>query len=241
MFPQTAINVMSHSNGKMSDKDFRHFVRYRDNVAHLEMDSASFNHFYLDVLADVYPEARFLFFIRDCYSWMDSVFNMYIGNGALAASTGITEQWMKDYTQFWLGVPANILQNPDEIRENAAHCVSSMFHSWQVSNDRILELLPEGRSLILNTNELSNEIDTIAGFIGVSVEDLNINRKHSYKANKKYNILKSLEYDIVKTICDDMCSELMQRFFPRYELCSYLAGERPTRSSRYDITQDRHA
>ncbi len=61
---------------EITKKEFRDFIVARDRAGCLEMDSSGHHYFYLDILAGEFPEAKFIFIIRDCYSWFDSVINM---------------------------------------------------------------------------------------------------------------------------------------------------------------------
>ena len=47
----------------------------------LELDSASFNHFFIDFLIDLHPDARFVYTRRDAVSWADSFLNMVLRHG----------------------------------------------------------------------------------------------------------------------------------------------------------------
>ena len=63
MVRETVEHLIRFNRGELSDRQMRSFVRRRDTLGLLEMDSASFNGAYLDFLRDEFPSAKFIFTI----------------------------------------------------------------------------------------------------------------------------------------------------------------------------------
>lgn len=64
--------ALDYAEGKISEGDFRNFVHQRDRSMLLEMDSSSHNYYLTPMVADLFPEAKFLLPIREPLSWLDS-------------------------------------------------------------------------------------------------------------------------------------------------------------------------
>ena len=57
---------------------FRDFVLLRDAAACLEMDSAYFNRYYIDILSEEFVDAKFVCLLRDPESWVRSQINYFM-------------------------------------------------------------------------------------------------------------------------------------------------------------------
>ncbi len=68
-----------HSDGDLTDTQARDILRGLDRRMWLELNSSWINYFLLEMLIDEYPQAKFIFTIRDCYSWLDSILNQLLG------------------------------------------------------------------------------------------------------------------------------------------------------------------
>jgi len=68
--------ITAWKDGWISESTLREYIQYRHEIGQLEMDTASFNHFYLHILINEFPEAKFIYTIRDCYSWVNSFLRM---------------------------------------------------------------------------------------------------------------------------------------------------------------------
>jgi hypothetical protein len=54
----------------------------RDDLAGaLELDSASFNHYFFDILVELHPATRFVYTRRNAVSWADSFLIMVLRHG----------------------------------------------------------------------------------------------------------------------------------------------------------------
>ena len=67
--------IIQYKHKKISRQEFLKFLQDRDFAGQMEMDSAHFNRHYIDILAQEFPEAKFICTIRDCYSWLNSLIN----------------------------------------------------------------------------------------------------------------------------------------------------------------------
>src|SRR5579871_183603 len=97
LFEDTVRAVADRERGAMSEPEFRRFIRWRDQLTQLDVDSSSYNCYYVDVLADEFPDAKFLFVTRDCLSWLDSFLNMVF------RMDPDTPAWMVNYVRRFIG------------------------------------------------------------------------------------------------------------------------------------------
>ncbi len=222
-FKETTEMILKFKKGKIAREEFRRCVRKRDNEGILEMDSASFNYFYLDILVEEFPSAKFIFTIRDCYSWVDSLINMFLGN---AVTTDKSNQWIFDYSEFAYGLGRSIYNNKKRLMRNFNNLIDKLLAYWDLTNREIIKRLPLERSLIVRTTDISNSVERMADFVGVPRETLIKERSHLFKARHKFNVLHEIEYKFLNKKFKHYCSPLMERFFPGYTLRNFLKNRK---------------
>ncbi|MFH1593377.1 MAG: class IV adenylate cyclase [Candidatus Omnitrophota bacterium] len=216
MFKETAGKLMDFKKRNISKLEFTNYLRSRDSKALVEMDSASFNYFYLDFLKREFPEAKFIFTIRDCYSWADSVLNMYL-NGASAKA-----DWMRKYTSFFLGVNFSVISDEDRLKANFEEVIDKLLRYWASANEMILKKLPKDRSLIIRTHELTEKINDIAEFVGVDRKKMSEVDSHLFKTGKEFNMIKKMNSKALEKKFNKYCSVLMRKFFPEFSYKRHL-------------------
>jgi hypothetical protein len=166
---ETVEHIVAWQGGALSDEAFRDYVLRRDGEGQLEMDSASFNHFYLDILIDAFPEAKFVFTIRDCYSWINSFLSLLLRWRQRFLHQGLEmPEWMTDYGHLLFGEFSwSGFASSEAVKASVPDLVEPFIRCWSTYNLQVLERLPPERSLIIRTHDLSHRLDELAAFIGV--------------------------------------------------------------------------
>lgn len=234
-----------HIRGEVSDTELRTFVLQRDSLGGLEMDSSSFNHYYLDILVAEFPWAKYVFTIRDCYSWVDSVTNFALMKRRRYADDGAGfDAYMVDEDRHFystldrmdFGFPPGKKMDREQMVAALPDYIDAMLTSWTDVNGRILSLLPPENSLILRTHEITSRLDDLARFIGVPRETLNAARAHSRKGTKIIEPLRNHDPGFLMRKFEQHCGPLMERFFPGYAFRDYLEGRKPPPASISPLT-----
>jgi hypothetical protein len=218
LFADTVETIAKRARGAMSEADFRAFIRWRDGLTRLDVDSSSFNCFYVDVLAEEFADAKFIFVIRDCWSWLDSMLNM-----ALRIGPGMPA-WMVEHTRTILG-PAflpDLAEREAELRRRLPAIVDDGLRYWSTANHFVLRTLPPDRSLVLRLDELSSSLDRLAAFVGVPLETLCPKFSHLHRGEQKYHALPVAGRDCLLDRYRRYCSGLMDVFFPTATLDRFL-------------------
>lgn len=209
-FEETVKQVSAWHRGTLSAADLRQYVLRRDREGGLEVDSATFNHHFLPLLIEEFPDSKFIFSIRDCFSWFDSIVTM-----GLKAGTAVPA-WMMEYGHFIARetVDHGSIAAPFDIVRVLPDLVDGLFRYWSEMNTKVLDLLPAGRALIVRTHEISISLDRLALFVGVPRDSLVAVARHSNRAAEKLEILESLDADLVAERYEAHCRKLMERLFP---------------------------
>ena len=209
MFLETVAKIASWKDGLVSTESFKISILERDRSGCLEMDSASFNHHYLQILAIAFPEAKFIFTIRDCYSWLNSVLNM-----SLRYAANVPD-WMLPYSKFLIGyeIDRSTFGDQSATQQNPPEIVDSLLRYWQTSNQRVLDLLPSERSLIVRTDRISDSLDLIADFIGIPPDSLVVSGRHMNRSPENLPLLQFLDPGWLEERCHLHCGSLMKQVF----------------------------
>ena len=212
--------VRRRSDGDLSDSQARDILRGLDRRMWLEFNSSYINLFLLEMLIDECPEAKFIFTIRDCYSWLDSMFNQLLGRDH------------GDYeTQFqrWYGDSMTREAHKDGekvLEEHGLWPLDGWLRFWNEHNSSVLNLVPSDRLLIVRTPEIRHDIPRMADFLGVPENTLNASRSHEHKAAEKFGLLSKIDEEFLSECVDKNCKDLMERFFPEIKQLSDVRGYR---------------
>jgi hypothetical protein len=184
LFMETVQAVADRERGVMSEDDFREFIHWRDGLTRLDVDSSSYNCYYIDVLVREFADAKFIFVIRDCFSWLDSMLNMVLFIGPSM------DTWLVEYVRRFLGTGfrPDLAEYPATLRERLPGMVDAGLRYWSKTNQFVLDALPEGRSLILRAPELSHSLPRLAAFVGVPSETLMPGMSFLHQAARKYHL-----------------------------------------------------
>lgn len=224
LFADTVETVARRARGELVEDEFRAFIRWRDQLTRLDVDSSSYNCFYVDVLAEEFPDAKFIFVIRDCWSWLDSLLNMVLRLGPTMTD------WMFEHCRTLLGpeLLRDLATREDECRRRLPALVTHGLRYWSEANRFVLRALPMERSLIVRTNELSDSIPRLAALVGVPPETLRADHSHLHRASRKYHLLLDVDRGILEARHRESCANLMDTYFPGVTLDRSL--ERSARS-----------
>jgi hypothetical protein len=219
MFRETTEAISDYRTGVITKETFVEFLRQRDRAGNLEMDSSSFNFAYLDILRDEFPDARFIATVRDCYSWLDSLLNMF-----LSLNTKV-QGWMYEFGRRSFGVPIEerMITSRENLLLALPEILDGLLGYWSRGHNFILENAPPERSLIIRTEEISRSAEMIAEFLGVPVESMTPEHSHLYKAQGKFNLLSDFDIELLEDGVEQHCSMLMKEHFPDSTLQGFIS------------------
>ena len=220
MFPETTKAISDYKTGLISKEEFIGFMRSRDRKGNLEMDSSSFNFNYVDILVDEYPDAKFIATIRDCYSWLDSILNMLLVLDI--------QDWMIDFgfRSFGITVTRDMISSRENIMRALPHMLDGLLKYWAEGQELSLHNLPEKGSLVIRTQEISDSLNKMADFLGISETTLVREKSHLFRAVKKFHILHDMDFNLLKEKFEEHCSPLMGRYFAERTLEAFLNNDK---------------
>jgi hypothetical protein len=218
LFADTVEAIGRRAAGDIPEAEFRKFIRWRDSVARLDVDSSSYNSFYIDVLTQEFADAKFIFVIRDCWSWLDSMLNMVLRGGSFMPD------WMTEHCRTILGCEyaPDLGQDAVELTRRLPCLVIAGLEYWSHANWFVLDALPMGRSIVVRTSELSDSLPRLADFVRVAASTLRADLRHVHRGARRYHALQAVDRAVLRQGYSAECAELMQRFFPNATLDEFL-------------------
>lgn len=214
MEQETIRRIVARHDGLLSLNAFGDFLARRDKEGGLEMDSASFNHFYLDLLVETYPHAKFIFMIREPYSWMNSYLKMLMRwrQGFEERNRNIP-QWMTDYGRILFGdFSWSMISSAVAVKQHIEPLADGFLRHWCTANQRIIDLLPPERSLIIKTHELSSQRHLIADFTQIPQKRLT-NDHHVNASPNQHDLFEGLPAAIFDDRIAMHGAQILNKFF----------------------------
>lgn len=205
---QVIDTILKLESGEMSAAALRRYLIRRDRRLHLEIDSSQLNFFFLDVLVNLFPDARFILTLRDPFSWVDSFINHQLSRSA-------PHKWplLRD-----LRFQANAFIHPPEeavLAENELYTLDGYFSYWASHNRTVLDTVPPERLLVVRTHEISERTSEISAFAGVPAAAANQQRSHVNRARRRYHLLNQIDGAHIHERAEAHCQSLMREYFPQ--------------------------
>lgn len=219
MEQESVEQIITWKRGYLTNDDLREYVLKRDRTGMLEMDSASFNHFYMDVLIETFPDAKFIFTIRECYAWVNSFMKLLVRWRKKYLDMGLeTPDWMEAYGAVWFGdFSWDGFSSYEALIPELQELTPKFIRCWSTYNRRILDRLPERRSIIVHTEEISHQRDMLAALVGVPVSTLT-QQDHVGAAPDRENLLAHYDRAQFDTLLSEYGGDVVQRVFDGAEM-----------------------
>jgi hypothetical protein len=204
--------ITAWKDGWIAEETLCKYIHYRHEIGQLEMDTASFNHFYLHILVKEFPQARFIFTIRDCYTWVNSFLKMISRWKKHFLDIGQNmPDWMINYGRVLFGeYDWDWFNSYEALQEQLDPLVDMFIKSWADYNLRILDLLPKERTLLIRTSEISKSQAKLADFMGIPFESIT-EHHHINSAPDKIDLLESFGRSKFRVLSDKYEQQVRER------------------------------
>ena len=192
----------------------RRSVRY-----HLEVDVAGHLAVFADPLARMYPDARFVLLVRDCFSWLDSVVEQQIRSlrVGLVRDSYYRAKYQWDDESF----------APEEatLRDADLLPIASWYRGWAAMNQRVVDAVPADRLLVVRTEDLDRSAPMLARFAGVP--ESTVRTVHANRNPSPTGLLGTVPASFIVEQAREHCAPVMERYWGAE--WSELSSRLPTR------------
>jgi len=195
-------------NGEICKGEVENILRERDNCNRLEMDSSHYNGFFIDELYALFPDAKYIFTIRDCISWLNSWFNHQLTsprlNNSLIKDVGRSLYFDKGYSY---------TKYDSFLKDYKLFPLKSYLKFWYEHNTRIINALPSSNMLLLKTDNISNSLSEIADFLEIDQETIRLNSSHEGQTMLNFNLLGKIDTNYLENLVLEICEDLNRIHF----------------------------
>ena len=192
LFAESVLRLIDWKAGRLGHEGMRCWLASRAEAGALELDSASFNHYFMDILVKLHPAARFVYTRRDAVSWADSFLNHALRHGINLRG----HRW--SVWQVALGRLMAPSFDPgqfaslEHLRLALRPLAEELLEFYARETARIEAALPPERSLVIPTDGLSTHLDTLAAFAGLPRSALNTAGSHANRGHGKIPLVGAL-------------------------------------------------
>jgi hypothetical protein len=199
--------IIAANLGEISTEQMSQWIKTRDSFYSLDIDSSQLNVFILNALQTNFPAARFLLTIRDCYSWLDSIFDHCLTRPASRA-------WLKMRDFRFATCP--FIHSAEEriLKKHGLYTLDGYLSYWAKHNKQVLDTVPSHKLLIVRTDQITKSVDRIAQFAGLSTKMVSLSDSHAFKSYKHYNLVSRIDRDYLQYKVHLHCGNIMNHFFP---------------------------
>lgn len=183
------------------------YLQHRDRALWLELESCWLHILHVQELANAFPDAKFILTIRDCYSWLDSLFNHII-------MREIGHHWRRAHRLYYR--PDKYRHQPGEqaSAQGGLYPIRAYLSAWAWHNRRPFEALPPDRVLVLRTVDIESSAPQLATFLGVPPATIVTRKGHQYPNEQKQHLLRRIDRTLLEDTVKECCGDVMARWFP---------------------------
>ncbi len=192
LFADSVERLIAWRAGRLDHDNMRRWLGSRAEAGTLELDSASFNHYFLDILVELHPTARFVYTRRDAVSWADSFLNMVLRHGAFLRGRPWPEWQLALGRLMAPSFDPGQFSSPAHLHLALRPLAEELLGFYARETAHIEAALPPERSLVIPTEDLSMSLDTLAKFAGVPRSALNAAGSHENRGHGKIPLIAAL-------------------------------------------------
>lgn len=192
LFAESVERLTAWRAGRLGHDGMRCWLASRAEAGALELDSASFNHYFMDILVKLHPAARFVYTRRDAVSWADSFLNMVLRHSTYLRGHPWPEWQLALGRLMAPSFDPGQFASPEYLRLALRPLAEELLEFYARETARIEAALPPERSLAIPTDGLSTHLDTLAAFAGLPRSALNTAGSHANRGHGKIPLVAAL-------------------------------------------------
>lgn len=198
-----------------NDKALRRYLRVRDLLRNLKIDSSQLNIYLIDDLERLFPDSLYILTIRPPLDWLRSMVD-----DSLRRVTSDTWLRFRDYR---FG-PKACLPQELPLKSRGLHSLAGYFNYWNDSIENVTSRIPPDRLLIIRTKEISTQVERIADFCGIPADGVTQEKTHSFLNPERFGVLGELDPEYLTRVTEACCGNLTSRLHLEYSIRDAVAA-----------------
>ena len=171
---------------------------------HLDVDVAGNMSLFAGTHTRMYPDAKVVLLIRDCFSWLDSRIDMQIRHAWDGPGNVFFDaQYMRYDDPF--------ATEESVLSDAGLRPIASYLRAWADLTERVLGSVPADRLLVVRTEDLDASTEVLARFAGVPVST--VRSVHTNRNPSPTGLLGEVPLPFVVEQAREHCGPLMERYW----------------------------
>ena len=167
------------------------------------MESSHLIAHFVDALVNLFPDSKYILPVRQPRSWLNSLMNQHLRVDLRPGS--LPEQLRDLYHE----VEKEHVEGEKVLADHNLYTLDGYLEYWEMHNRMVLDAIPDERLLILKTKDLSDCVQEIADFLGVSPERLNKENNQRYEAKDKKDIIYKVDKYLLEGKINEYCTDVL--------------------------------
>lgn len=200
--------ILALDSGRIDSAELDRYLRQRDGRLGLDFDSSWANQFVMERLATLFPDAKFIQLIRDCYTWVESVINHLI--------TRTIPADVQSFLDWWFEPSKYPHQRSDRgLKEIGVYSLDCFVTRWSIHAEGPPQVIPPDRLMTIRTSEIRTSAQRLADFLGISVDLIDRTQSHRNKGETVRPLLGLVDKAYLDDTVARICWDSMNRYFPK--------------------------
>ena len=216
--------VLEFARGRLPEPALRRGWRGHDRRCWLEFEAAHYLTHVVELLVDMFPDARFVLTIRDCYSWLDSEINQILRLHRLPLLKPFDDLCKHQY----LGHGHDFTPHDQVLEQHGLFPLEGMLAHWRRHNEMALHAVPADRLLVLRTVDIARSVNRLTGFLDLEPIAVDTAAAHTYKRPRTWlDVYATVDPVYIDGLAQKHAAELMATHYPDLESVHDFLAARP--------------
>ncbi len=203
-----AEKIFERAAGTLGDDVLVEWLRTRDRRLWLELEAAHPLHYFADLLATTWPDAKFVLTVRDPYSWVNSEINQNLAS----PDEGV---WYELRLHRYAHRNAEFTAGDAALERPGLFPLTAYLQYWNEHNRFVLDSVPAERLMVVPTSKIKERRFEIAEFVGGDPNRLDVGKSHAFaRPVKSFDVLTSVDRAYLDEMVAEYCGELHRQWFP---------------------------
>lgn len=203
---ETIINILDWKSGRYSKSKMLRILALRDKRLKLNLEASHYLHHIVDLLVELFPQAKFILTVREPISWLASETNQNY-------RTRNIDFW-RSLEQYRYGRYCYVYEYKALEKIDNVYPIIAYLSYWKDHIAKVLNHVPRERLLIVDTFDIAQQLDVIASFVGINSSHLDLDKQWSGKRKESFDLYKLIDRSQVLEEVEVYCKDFIEENLP---------------------------
>lgn len=196
--------ALERKAGEIQDHAVRRILTSRDREQYLSLEANSLLAYLSDVLADLFPEAKFILPVSPPIEWLARTIRGHLETPEVRAPEGE----MKVFLQHYYGPKTGC--RSDFLADRELHPLDGYLNAWRRHHEIVLTNVPDDRLLVVLTENLAGCTSDLTEWLGGTTQLLSTSKSAPNWSGDGALLPEEIEQEWVVTRADYLCTDVLE-------------------------------